>query len=103
MLGLRRRRNLSVAVQRIVRSLVQAPDLLAIEAFLVDLEIGADKEFRGQHLDGEANGVGGAGKTLVAHRLPPRRPGPRGEELRLGVEVESIHLTCSPSHPMRSR
>src|SRR5450759_2787013 len=56
------------ARQRIVFALVQPADAVAVETLLLDLEIGAEQQFRRQFLDGETDGLRRGRKTLVSDR-----------------------------------
>src|SRR6185312_11604175 len=52
-------------LQRVVLALVKRADVLMAEAFLVDLDIGAEQLRLRQLLDGKANGLGGAVEAAV--------------------------------------
>src|SRR5581483_50141 len=89
------------AFQRVVRTLVKAAYLCAVEALLVDLEIGADEKLGGHLLDGIADRFRSPGKAPIAYRLAPRCPRANREELSLCFEVEGVHCGA-PSIRSRS-
>src|SRR5262245_61627724 len=55
-----------LARQRIVGAVIQLPDTVAVETFLFNFQISAQKQFRRQFLYSEANCFCGSRKSLVA-------------------------------------
>src|SRR5262245_22477354 len=57
-----------LARQRVVGAVVELPDTVAVETLLFHFQIGAQKQFRRQFLNGEADRLRGGRKSLVTDR-----------------------------------
>jgi hypothetical protein len=77
--------------QRIALTLVQSAYACAVESLLIDFEEGAEKKLGRQLLDGEANGISGAGKSPVSKTRTSGFPASCGEKLGFHAVIECSH------------
>jgi hypothetical protein len=69
--------------QRIAVAFVQSENAVAVEDLLIDLQAGFRKKLGRELLDGETDGVRGAGESAVANGFSPQPSALCGEQLGL--------------------
>jgi len=82
----------SASSKRILGTIVQTANFIALVSHFSDFETGANEELRWKLLDRETDGICGPRKSPVPKRLAPAFQVPSGEQFGFGAVIKQLRL-----------